>query len=58
MENSNIQRVKHIKVYCEEIAETVNRFGAEYDIFSADKDYVKSISMSIIQIGELRPKDG
>ena len=53
MENSNKQRISQIKAYCEEIGETVKRFGTDYDTFSEDKDYIKSISMSIMQIGEV-----
>jgi uncharacterized protein with HEPN domain len=53
MESSDVQRIKHIKQYCEDIADSINRFGAKYEIFANDKDYFNSISMSIMQIGEL-----
>ena len=53
MNNSDIQRIQHIKTYCEDIEETIVRFGQEYEIFAQDKDYFNSVSMSMMQIGEL-----
>lgn len=53
MKDSDFQRIAHIKTYCEDIAETINRFGKSYEIFSKDKDFFNSISMSLMQIGEL-----
>ena len=53
MNSGDIQRIYHIKEYCEEIAETIERFGRDYNTFSQDRDYFKSISMSMMQIGEL-----
>lgn len=53
MKDSDIQRIQHIKTYYEKIARTIERFGAEYEIFACDEDYYNSVSMSIMQIGEL-----
>ncbi|MCL2634700.1 MAG: DUF86 domain-containing protein [Oscillospiraceae bacterium] len=53
MIDKDILRIQRIKEYCEEINETVERFGVDYSVFIGDKDYYKSISMSIMQIGEL-----
>ena len=53
MVNSDIQRVYHIKTYCEDVAETIARFGDSFDVFQQDRDFFNSISMSIMQIGEL-----
>lgn len=53
MKDSDFQRIQHIKTYCEDIADTVVRFGNSYQIFESDKDFFNSISMSIMQIGEL-----
>jgi uncharacterized protein with HEPN domain len=53
MKDSDLQRIAHIKAYCEDIAESVVRFGDSLDALVADKDYFKSVSMSILQIGEL-----
>jgi uncharacterized protein with HEPN domain len=39
--------------YCEDIATSIRRFGADYEIFAKDKDYFNSISMCLMQIGEL-----
>lgn len=35
---------------------TVNRFGKEFSIFVSDQDYIDSISMNLLQIGELSGK--
>ena len=53
MESSDFQRVKHIALYCEDIAETIKRFGDSQENFFNDKGYQKSIAISIMQIGEL-----
>ena len=53
MKESDLQRIEHIADYCIDIKETIERFGFDYDKFLADKDYFKSVSMSIMQIGEL-----
>lgn len=49
----DLQRLAHIKDYCVEIKQTIKRYGDSFDIFSSDTDYQKSISFSIMQIGEL-----
>lgn len=51
--NSDLQRIEHMKRYCDDVAKTIQRFGSNYDIFLNDTDYLNSISMSIMQIGEL-----
>jgi len=33
MDNSDIRRIHHIKTYCEDIAETISRFGDSFDVF-------------------------
>ncbi len=53
MQLPDLQRIEHIKEYCEEIANTINRYGNSFDIFDEDIDYQKSVSFSILQIGEL-----
>ncbi|MCL2003807.1 MAG: DUF86 domain-containing protein [Oscillospiraceae bacterium] len=53
MISPDIQRIRHIREYCERIAQTVKRYGLDYDIFNTDGDYFDSISMKIMQIGEL-----
>jgi uncharacterized protein with HEPN domain len=53
MKNNDIQRIWHIKIYCDDIMETIGRFGADYNIFVKDKDYYRSLSMCLMQISEL-----
>jgi len=53
MNDSDLQRLEHIRVYCEEIAETIVRFGPAYEAFARDKDFYRSVTMNIFQIGEL-----
>ena len=53
MKDSDLQRIQHMKTYCEDIADTIKRFGEDYQVFESDKDFYNSVSMSIMQIGEL-----
>jgi uncharacterized protein with HEPN domain len=53
MDSVDLSRLQHIKVYCEDIADSIERFGNSFEAFSQDKDFYKSISMSVMQIGEL-----
>ena len=53
MQSPDLQRLAHIRDYCVEIAQTIDRYGASFDCFEADPDYQKSVSFSILQIGEL-----
>ena len=56
MQSPDLQRIAHIRDYCIEIGETIARYGESLEIFTADTDYQKSISFSILQIGELSGK--
>lgn len=56
MQSPDLQRIAHIRDYCIEIGETIIRYGESFEIFAADTDYQKSISFSILQIGELSSK--
>lgn len=53
MAKSNKSILEHILSYCNEIKATINRFGDDVDVFVNDIDYRKSVSLSILQIGEL-----
>ena len=53
MNAGDIQRLKHILMYCNEIQETIERYGASLDVFLDDKDYRKSVSLSLLEIGEI-----
>ena len=45
--------LEHMRAYCVDIEETVQRFGDSYEIFSRDKAYRNACAMCILQIGEL-----
>lgn len=53
MKSPDWQRLEHIRDYCSEIQQTIERYGAAFDIFNRDSDYQKSVAFSILQIGEL-----
>ena len=53
MKDSDLQRLKYIRGYCMDINSTIMRYGHSYETFSNDIDYKNSVSMSIMQIGEL-----
>ncbi|MGO5060901.1 HepT-like ribonuclease domain-containing protein [Lawsonibacter sp. LCP25S3_F5] len=53
MLSPDLQRIKHIRDYCTEIEKTVTRYGRAFAIFDSDPDYQRSVSFSILQIGEL-----
>ena len=48
MKDTDLQRITHIKTYCEDIAKTISRFGNNYDRFESDIDFVNSVSMSMM----------
>ncbi len=50
---NDINVLEHIIKYCEDIEVTINRFGNDFNTFENDMDFKNSISMSIMQIGEL-----
>ena len=43
----------HIRTYCEDIAQFIDRFGMDYDTFTSDRAYFNAVAMCILQIGEL-----
>ena len=56
MAKSNKSILEHILSYCNEIQTTMLRFGDNLDTFINDINYRKSVSLSILQIGELAGK--
>lgn len=42
--------------YCVMVAQTITRFGDSFETFISDNDFKNSVSMSLLQIGELVPK--
>ena len=53
MEPRDVQCLWHIQGYCSEILDSIQRFGGSYEDYLNDRDYQKSVSFSILQIGEL-----
>ncbi|MCL2852656.1 MAG: DUF86 domain-containing protein [Defluviitaleaceae bacterium] len=53
MNKRDIHRIMDIKLYCEEAGATIERFGKDFNIFKNDRDFLKSVSMSVYQIGEM-----
>ena len=49
----DVQILTHILEYCTRIEKTLFRFGREFDVFLEDQDYMDSVSMNLLQIGEL-----
>ena len=45
--------LEHMASYCDDIYETVARFGDSIDAFQSDKAYRNACAMCILQIGEL-----
>lgn len=53
MLSPDLQRLEHIRDYCDEIQKTIARYGKSFDVFDRDPDYQRSVSFCILQIGEL-----
>ena len=53
MNKGDLQRVRHIRSYCEDIEGFVLRFGNDYETFTSDRAYFNAVSMCVLQIGEL-----
>ena len=49
----NISILEQIVVYCEQIEQTVERFGNDAEIFRTDPIYRNAAALCILQIGEL-----
>ena len=49
----DISILEHIVSYCEQIEQTVVRFGDDYDVFTQDAIYRNAAALCILQIGEL-----
>jgi len=48
----NLNIISDIVDYCDKIAKSIQRFG-DYYVLTTDDDYKNSVSMSVLQIGEL-----
>lgn len=49
----NLSILEHMVSYCNQIEETVDRFGNEYALFASDAIYRNAAALCILQIGEL-----
>lgn len=49
----NISILEHIVSYCDQIEQTIIRFGNDYALFSTDPIYRNATALCILQIGEL-----
>lgn len=45
--------LEHIRHYCIDVQETLERFGKDKAVFETDKDFRNSVCMSLFQLGEL-----
>lgn len=43
MQSPDLQRISHIRDYCVEIANTIERYGKSFEVFSGDFDYQKIV---------------
>lgn len=53
MNKSDRQRLLHIRSYCQDVADFIERFGNDFEIFCRDRAYSSAVSMCVLQIGEL-----
>lgn len=51
--SDDLQVLSCILNHCDRIERTIERFGDDKNIFISDRDYIDSVSMNILQIGEL-----
>lgn len=51
--DKDIGILEHIISYCDQIEQTVNRFGDDYETFVGDRIYRNAAALCILQIGEL-----
>ena len=54
--DKDLSIITHVLSYCEQIDETMDRFGRSQDIFMSDKIYRNAVALCILQIGELAGK--
>lgn len=47
------EKITKIYEYCCEIEKTIARYGASFTVFDEDADFQRSISFSLLQIGEI-----
>ena len=52
----NLSILEHIVQYCDQIEQTMERFGRDQELFRADQIYRNAAALCILQIGELTGK--
>jgi len=52
-DNRNADVLRRIVSYCNEISDTIQRFGEDYEVFSKDSVYKNATALCVLQIGEL-----
>ena len=53
MDSPDIQRVRHILLYCRKIEKSLQRHNHDFAELCSDEDFYDSLCMKIMQIGEL-----
>jgi len=53
MKGNDSHLILQIKRYCEDVVDALDVFGKDYSAFENNIHFVNSVSMSIMQIGEL-----
>ncbi|MDE7229044.1 MAG: DUF86 domain-containing protein [Oscillospiraceae bacterium] len=53
MTNKDKNTLEHISMRCDRVSEDIARFGNSYEVFANDPAFCDSVSMNILQIGEL-----
>ncbi|KJS86924.1 MAG: hypothetical protein JM58_06030 [Peptococcaceae bacterium BICA1-8] len=51
--NRNADVLRRIISYCNDISETIQRFGEDYSVFTRDSVYKNATALCVLQIGEL-----
>ena len=49
----DLQILRHIVSYCDQIGQTIEYFGKEYTVFQENSIYRNAVALCILQIGEL-----
>lgn len=52
-DDRNVDILRRIVTYCQEIEEAIQRFGAGYTVFAGDSVYRNATALCVMQIGEL-----
>ena len=53
MGETDLQRIRHILLHCEDIEKSLQRHSQDFDEFLDDHEFYNSICMDTLQIGEL-----